>query len=229
MAGRSRRIRVTGRWSKGVCFPRQLLVDPRASPVVWLVPNTMSRNPRWLELLRRALSYADARRLFPRLHRTEGAPRTAEHQALLHDVLRGLKDPEAPIEPLFADERWNRVSSSAPQQSWLAALRLHGFPCAALPRTDPVQDLVGIGQITGAEREVLLPLTIWLASTLRSKGTGDARMADRGPLTWAPIQLSQYVHGSSAVYIMTNVLNIRIWTIKFGINVCTCSMNIDFV
>ena len=42
----------------------------------------------------------------------------------------------------------------------------------------------------GAERKVLLPLTIWLASTLRSKGTGDARMADWGPLTWAPIQLS---------------------------------------
>jgi len=176
--------------SKGVCCPRQLLVDPRASPVVWLVPNTMSRNPHWLEPLRRALSFVDARRLFPRLHRTEGAPRAAEHQALLHDVLRGLKDPEAPIEPLFADERWNRVSSSAPQQSWLAALRRHGFPCAALPRTDPVQDLVGIGQFAGAEREVLLPLTIWLASTLRSKGTGDARMADRGPLTWAPIQLS---------------------------------------
>ena len=58
-----------------------------------------------------------------------------------------------------------------------------GFPFAALPRTDPVQDLVGIGQFAGAEREVLLPLTIWLASTLRSKGTGDARMADRGPLT----------------------------------------------
>ena len=31
------------------------------------------------------------------------APRTTEHQALLHDVLRGLKDPGAPIEPLFAE------------------------------------------------------------------------------------------------------------------------------
>ena len=36
----------------------------------------------------------------------------------------------------------------------------------------------------------LLSRTIWLASTLRSKGTKDARMADRDPLTWAPIQLS---------------------------------------
>ena len=55
---------------------------------------------------------------------------------------------------------------------------------------DPVQDLVGLGQFAGAERGNLLSLTIWLTSTLRSKGTEDARMADRGPLTWAPIQLS---------------------------------------
>ena len=105
-------------------------------------------------------------------------------------MLRGLRDSEAPIGPLFADERWARVSSSAPQQSWLTALRRHGFPCGALPRTDPVQDLVGIGQFAGAERGTLLSLTIWLASTLRSKGTEDARMSDLGPLTWAPTQLS---------------------------------------
>jgi hypothetical protein len=91
------------------------------------------------------------------------------HQALLHDVLRGLKDMEAPIEPLFADECWNQVSSSAPQQSWLTALRRHGLPCNALLYTDPVQDLVGIDQFTGAERGVLLSLTLWLASTLQSK------------------------------------------------------------
>ncbi len=53
-----------------------------------------------------------------------------------------------------------------------------------------MQDLVGIGQFAGAEREALLPLTIWLASTLRSKGTWDARMAEQSPLIWAPIQLS---------------------------------------
>ena len=181
------------RWlfiSKGVRVPRHLLIDPRAFPVMWLVTNTMSRNPPWLEPLRRALGSADARNIFPRFQRGEGAQRTAEHQALLHDVLCGLKDPEAPIGPLFADERWGRVRSSAPQQSWPTALRRHGFPCGALPRTDPGQELVGIGQFEGAERGVLLCLTIWLASTLRSQGTEDARMADRGPLTWAPIQLS---------------------------------------
>ncbi len=74
---------VTGSWpaiqrrfrSKGVCCPLQLLVDPCASPVVWLVPNTISWNLPWLEPLSRTLSYADAQYLFPRLHRTEGAPR----------------------------------------------------------------------------------------------------------------------------------------------------------
>ena len=176
--------------SKGVRVSRQLILDPHGSPVVWLVPYSLSRSSSWLEPLRRALGSVDVRKLFPRLQRGEGAPRTAEHQALLHDVLRGLRDSEAPIGPLFADERWARVSSSAPQQSWLTALRRHGFPCGALPRTDPVQDLVGIGQFAGAERGTLLSLTIWLASTLRSKGTEDARMADRGPLTWAPTQLS---------------------------------------
>ena len=120
----------------------------------------MRGNP--IEQLRRALGSADARKLLSRLQRGDGAPRTAEHQALLHDVYRGLKDPDAFIEPLFADEQWAQVSSSA-QQSWLTALRRHGFPCGALPRTDPVQDLVGIGQVAGAERGTLLSRTIWLA------------------------------------------------------------------
>ncbi len=84
----------------------------------------------------------------------------------------------------------DRVRNSAPQQSWLTALRLHGFPCDALPHTDPVQDLAGIGQFAGAAQGVVLSITTWLASTLLSKGTEDARMTDRGPLTWAPIQLS---------------------------------------
>ncbi len=53
-----------------------------------------------------------------------------------------------------------------------------------------MQDLVGIGQFAGAELDVLLSLTIWLASTLQSKGTEDARMADRGQLAWAPLELS---------------------------------------
>ncbi len=68
--------------------------------------------------------------------------------------------------------------------------------CLARHRVGPIQGqdhhhqhLVGTGQHAGAEREVLLSLTTWLASTLRFKGTGDARMADRAPFTWAPIQL----------------------------------------
>ena len=95
------------------------------------------------------------------------------------------------IQPLFADERWSRIRSSAPPKNWLTALHRHGFPFDAMPSTDPVQDLVGIGQFAGADQCDLLSLTTWLASTLRSKGTKDARMADRGgPLLWPPIQLS---------------------------------------
>ncbi len=45
-----------------------------------------------------------------------------------------------------------------------------------------MQDLVGIGEFAGAERGVLPPHYI--------QGTEDARMADRGPLTWALIQVS---------------------------------------
>ena len=46
------------------------------------------------------------------------APRTAEHQALLHDVLRGLKDPDVPIEPLFADELWESAVLRRNRAGW---------------------------------------------------------------------------------------------------------------
>ena len=68
-----------------------------------IIPYSLSRSSSWLEPLRRALGAVEVRKLSPRLQRGEGAPRTAEHQALLHDVLRGLRDPEASIGPLFAD------------------------------------------------------------------------------------------------------------------------------
>jgi hypothetical protein len=40
----------------------------------------------------------------------------------MHDLLHGLKDLEAPIEPLFADERWNRISTCVQQQCAAAEL-----------------------------------------------------------------------------------------------------------
>ena len=39
--------------------------------------------------------------LLPRMDQEEGAPEVAVHQALLHDVVRGLQQQDVPIEPLF--------------------------------------------------------------------------------------------------------------------------------
>ncbi len=57
----------------------------------------------------------------------------------------------------------------------------------------PVIDLVEMGQYADADRDTLLQLTIWLATSLRSCRDKDAEMAleDWGPLSWAPVQLSE--------------------------------------
>ena len=68
-----------------------MVVNPRCPPVLWLVPVTIPRNPGWLEPLRRVLPMVDTALLFPPLDRGEGVPEVPAHQALLHDVIRGLK------------------------------------------------------------------------------------------------------------------------------------------
>jgi hypothetical protein len=57
-------------------------------------------------------------------------------------------------------------------------------------RIDPVIDLVEMGQYADADRDTLLQLTIWLATSLRSCLDKDAIMAldDRGSLFWAPVR-----------------------------------------
>ncbi len=57
---------------------------------------------------------------------------------------------------------------------------------------DPVTqaDLTEIGQYADASREQLLALNLWLAPSLWSCRDDDAPMADRGPITWKPVQLS---------------------------------------
>ena len=114
-----------------------------------LVPESMSRNPAWLQPLRRALRAVDVKALFPRLDRRDGVLEDVVHQALLSDVIHGLQQGEGPVEHLFADERWQRVKCSAPLQSWLSILNKNGFPCGmeveAGSRIDPVIDLVDIG------------------------------------------------------------------------------------
>ncbi len=70
-----------------------------------LVLKRMGKNPAWLEPLLRALCVLEERgRLFPRLNR-EDVPEAVVHQALLHDVINGLKRRDVPIGPLFAEER----------------------------------------------------------------------------------------------------------------------------
>ena len=115
------------------------------------------------------------------------------HQALLSDVIHGLRQQGTQIKPLFADERWNLVQSSAPRRSSLTVLQKNGFPCrveeASAGRIDPVADLVGIGQFADADRSQLLCLTMWLAASIRSRRAADVIMDDRGPLAWVPVRL----------------------------------------
>jgi hypothetical protein len=106
--------------------PRQLLIGHSFG----LVPETMTRNPEWLLPLRRALKAVDVTQLFHSLDRGEGAQEVAVHQALISDVIHGLRQREGPVGHLFADDRWGFVRSSAPRRSWLAVLSRKGFPCS---------------------------------------------------------------------------------------------------
>jgi hypothetical protein len=136
---------------RGVRLPRQLLLGSSFG----LVPESMRKKPAWLEPFRRALRVVDCKRLFPSLDRGEGVPDVAVHQALISDVLRGLRQADMQIGPLFTDNRWRLVRSSAPRRSWLNVLTRNGFPCRVedeLPiRVDPVIDLLEIGQFANEE------------------------------------------------------------------------------
>jgi hypothetical protein len=94
--------------------------------------------------------------LFLHLDRGEKVREVAVHQALLSEVIRGLRAGEGPVAHLFADQRWERVESSAPRQSWLSILNKIGFPCGMEVdtgyRIDPVTDLVRIGRCAEATR-----------------------------------------------------------------------------
>jgi hypothetical protein len=63
---------------RGVRAPRQLLMGHSFE----LVPESMSKNPAWLQPLRRALKVVEVKNLFPRLDRGEGVPEVAVHQQL---------------------------------------------------------------------------------------------------------------------------------------------------
>jgi hypothetical protein len=78
---------------RGIKQPRQLVLDPRARPAIWLLPHSISRRPRWLDALRRVLPRVDAAALFPRLDRGVSphgttSVRAPAHQVLLHEVVK---------------------------------------------------------------------------------------------------------------------------------------------
>jgi hypothetical protein len=147
---------------RGVRAPRQLLLGHSFE----LVPESMSKNSAWLQPLCRALKVVEVKNLFPHLDRGEGVPEVAVHQILLSEVIHNLLDGEGPTKRLFADQRWERVESLAPRQSWLSILNKNGFPCGMEVdtgcRIDPVTDLVGICRYAETTRAQLLCLTIWL-------------------------------------------------------------------
>ena len=97
----------------GIRQPRQLVLDPRANQVIWLLPQKPARWPHWLQPLRRVLSVAKTAKLFPRLDRGEGVTEAPVHQTLLHDILTGLNRPEPNVAALFIDTRREAVHSTA--------------------------------------------------------------------------------------------------------------------
>ena len=186
------------RWRRrGVRSPRQLVVDPQQKPALWLVPQSLRPNPRWLEPLRRLLKRVDTVSLFRKLDRGLGAPAPPVHQTLVYDVLRGLQDSGVPVARLFEDERWAQVRSSAPVRSWYAYLSRQNFPCRPGMHdpagVDATWDLVALGTSGEVGRDQMRELTIYLAPSLRSVCRDDVLMEDRHPLAcqWAPVSLSR--------------------------------------
>ena len=195
--------RLLGR--RGVACPRMLVVNPRGVPVVWLLPLSLPRNPGWLEPLRRVLHGIDTAALFPLLDRGEGAPEVAVHQAVLHDALRGLLSGE-PAQPLFSDERWNAVRSSAPWLTWQLLLQRHGLPVslqaeptAAERAKGPILDLLLLGGCPDTPPAILLDLCVGLAPYMRS-AHADHGMRDGGPLAWEQVRLLP----AAAEFVMTD-------------------------
>ena len=180
---------------RGIRQPRQLVLDPRAHPPVWLLPASLRGQARALDPLRRVLLVADASALFPPLNRGEGVPVVPVHQALLHDVLAGLSRPDANVIELFTDGRWNNVISTAPLTAWLSTMRAHGLVSladsshVASRRTAPIADIVALGHCPAISADCLRSLCLALAPHLGS-ATAPRADVDVSPLTWEPVRLA---------------------------------------
>ena len=191
---------------RGVGSPRMLVINPRGPQGVWLLPSTLPRNPGWLEPLRRTLCCANTAILFPLLDRGEGVPDEAVHQALLHDVLHGLRMGDVSVSSLFADGRWDTLRSSATWLSWQLTLQRHGLPVSRdvwatghERSRGPILDLLLLGGCPDANPAVLRDLCVELAPYLRSARM-DQRMEERSPLTWEPVCL----HPDAALFALTD-------------------------
>ena len=180
---------------RGIRQPRQLLLDPHGRPVVWLVPETLSPPPYWLESFRRVLSLVDAAALFPRLDRGDGVPETAPHQTLIHEVLSGLLRPDCHAPALFSDERWNLIRCTAPHWVWQQLLSTHGLLSSSEAtgsmdwQTVPIVELVELGHCPDMPLSCLRSLVLGLAPHLRTANMR-VEQADGGPLMWDPVVLS---------------------------------------
>ena len=179
----------------GIRQPRQLVLDPQAHPVVWLLPLTLARWPHWLHPLRRVLTVAKTATLFPRLDRGEGVAEVPVHQELVHDVLTGLNRPEPDVVALLTDARWEAVRSTAPLAVWRRTMQLHGLESLTSEENlgnrhlAPIIDVLALGQCPEVSIDCLKSLCMALAPHLRSTSE---RMVepDGGPLTWSPVRLA---------------------------------------
>ena len=170
----------------GIKQPRQLVLNPHAPSVVWLVPSTLPRRPHsgWLEPL---LGY-DAAALFPRLPRGEGARNAPAHQALMSDTIRALRHPQCDTPRLFMDDRWQLVRSTAPVSVWRNLLQRHGLVSSfdhdnwQERQTGPILDMLALGHSPDVTADCLRELCIGLAPYLRTtfSASVDADRRDDG-------------------------------------------------
>jgi len=158
--------------SRGIHFPRQLILDAKAQEAQWLLPEQMKNNPGWLKPLRRLVLRADPGALFHTLDRGMGAPDPPAHLALVSELLH-MDDRERkqrPLVDIFRDERWSQVRSSALMASWLKFLERNNIRTAAPTGMGKSKAIVAMLQEIGINEacysQRLRAICLWLAPSL---------------------------------------------------------------
>jgi hypothetical protein len=153
-----------------------------------------------------AISLVNTVLLFPQLDRPdrgEGVPEVPVHQALLHNVIEGLKQGDHPVSSLVADERWNVVCSLSyiPWHIWQRELHRHGQPgfseawTGSERATCPILDLLLLGACPGIEPGVMLDLLVALGPYLRSSQEGGDCTGRQRPLGMGACAGGQATYG----------------------------------